>query len=106
VNKRYWVYMLASQHNGTLYIGASSELVTRVWQHKNKVIEGFTEQYDVDRLVWFEEQIGRSFDGDARAPAQEVESRVESSTDRKTQSRVERLVHEHPLNTGFPPARE
>jgi putative endonuclease len=57
VNKRYWVYMLASQHNGTLYIGASSDLITRVWQHKNKVIEGFTEQYDVDRLVWFEEQL-------------------------------------------------
>ena len=56
MDKRYWIYMLASQPNGTLYIGATSDLVRRAWEHKNKVLEGFTTQYGVDRLVWFEEQ--------------------------------------------------
>jgi putative endonuclease len=56
VEKRYWVYMLASQRNGTLYIGSTSDLVKRVWEHRSKVVEGFTEHYGVDRLVWFEEQ--------------------------------------------------
>ena len=56
MDRRYWVYMLASRHNGTLYIGATSDLINRVWQHKNRVVEGFSKQYDIDRLVWFEEQ--------------------------------------------------
>jgi len=49
------VYMLASQAQGTLYIGVTSNLVRRVWQHKNDVVAGFTEQYGVHRLVWFEQ---------------------------------------------------
>ncbi len=55
MDKRYWVYMLASQRNGTLYIGSTSELARRVWQHKRHVVEGFTERYNVHLLVWFEE---------------------------------------------------
>ena len=47
--------MLASQKNGTIYIGVTSDLPKRVWEHKNKVVEGFTEKYDVDKLVWFEQ---------------------------------------------------
>ena len=47
--------MLASQAQGTLYIGVTSNLVRRVWQHKNDVVAGFTEQYGVHRLVWFEQ---------------------------------------------------
>lgn len=47
--------MLASQKNGTLYIGVTSDLPKRIWEHKNKVVEGFTEKYDVDKLVWFEQ---------------------------------------------------
>ncbi len=47
--------MLANQKNGTLYIGVTSDLPKRVWEHKNKVVEGFTEKYDVDKLVWFEQ---------------------------------------------------
>ena len=46
--------MLASQTQGTLYIGVTSNLVQRVWQHKNDVIAGFTEKYEVHKLVWFE----------------------------------------------------
>jgi len=48
------VYMLASQRNGTLYIGVTSNLVQRIWQHKNDVFEGFTKEYGVHMLVWFE----------------------------------------------------
>ncbi len=48
------VYMLASQPYGTLYIGVTSNLVKRVWEHKNDVIEGFTRRYHVHTLVWYE----------------------------------------------------
>jgi putative endonuclease len=47
--------MLASQRNGTLYIGSTSQLVQRIGQHKAKMVVGFTERYGVDCLVWFEE---------------------------------------------------
>jgi putative endonuclease len=46
--------VLASKPNGTLYVGVSFDLLKRVWEHKNKVVPGFTRRYDVDRLVWFE----------------------------------------------------
>ena len=52
--KRGYVYILASGHNGTLYIGVTSNLVKRIDQHKQKVIEGFTKDYNVTRLVWYE----------------------------------------------------
>jgi putative endonuclease len=48
------VYILASQRNGTLYTGVTSNLVQRGWQHRNHLLEGFTKQYGVERLVWFE----------------------------------------------------
>ncbi len=49
------VYILASKRNGTLYIGVTSDLIRRVWQHKNNVVEGFTSKYYVHRLVYFEQ---------------------------------------------------
>jgi putative endonuclease len=52
--KQFYVYMLASRIGGTLYIGVTSRLTERVWQHKNGVVEGFTKRYHVHRLVWFE----------------------------------------------------
>ena len=48
------VYILANKPNGTLYIGVTSNLVQRVWQHKNDLVEGFTKRYGVHRLVWYE----------------------------------------------------
>ena len=48
------VYMLASKHNGTLYVGVTSNLPQRVWQHKNDLVEGFTRRYGVHALVWYE----------------------------------------------------
>ncbi|RPH52029.1 MAG: GIY-YIG nuclease family protein [Desulfobacteraceae bacterium] len=54
MNKRPAVYILASKRNGTLYIGVTSDLVKRVWEHKNNVVEGFTKRYSVHQLVWYE----------------------------------------------------
>ena len=50
----YWVYILASAKHGTLYIGITNDLVRRVYQRKNKIIKGFTSQYNVHLLVWYE----------------------------------------------------
>ena len=48
------VYILASRRNGTLYAGVTSDLVQRIWQHKNDLVEGFTKKYRIHTLVWFE----------------------------------------------------
>lgn len=53
--KSYFVYILSSQRNGTLYIGVTSDLLKRMWEHKNKKVDGFTKKYDVDKLVYFEQ---------------------------------------------------
>jgi putative endonuclease len=55
----YYVYLLTSKLYGTLYIGWTTDLVRRVWEHKNKVVPGFTAKYGVDRLVWFESHDNR-----------------------------------------------
>ena len=52
--KQFYVYVLASGRNGTLYVGVTSDLARRVWEHKSKVMRGFTSKYGVDRLVHFE----------------------------------------------------
>ena len=50
----YFVYILASKPRGTLYVGVTNNLVRRIFEHKNKVVEGFTKRYEVDILVWYE----------------------------------------------------
>lgn len=50
----YYVYILCSKANGTLYIGITNNLHRRLYEHKNKLISGFTEKYDIDRLVYVE----------------------------------------------------
>ena len=52
--KQYYVYMMASKKNGTLYLGVTSDLVKRVYEHKNDLVEGFTEKYGVHDLVYYE----------------------------------------------------
>jgi putative endonuclease len=49
------VYILASGRNGTLYIGVTSNLTKRVWEHKSDLVEGFTKKYGAHTLVWFEQ---------------------------------------------------
>jgi putative endonuclease len=54
VEKAFFVYLLASGIRGTLYIGVTSNLAKRIWEHKSKAVPGFTARYRVDRLVWYE----------------------------------------------------
>ena len=54
MDKQPAIYILASHRNGTLYIGVTSDLVARVWQHRDHVVDGFTRKYGVSRLVWYE----------------------------------------------------
>lgn len=51
----YYVYILASKRNGTLYIGVTSDLVKRVYEHKNNFVDGFTQEYHVHDLVYYEQ---------------------------------------------------
>jgi len=50
----YSVYILSSHKNGTLYIGITNNLVRRVWEHKNQLVEGFTNKYEIHHLVYYE----------------------------------------------------
>jgi putative endonuclease len=54
MSKQPVVYILASKRNGTIYVGVTSDLVKRMWEHKNDVVEGFTRRYGVHLLVWYE----------------------------------------------------
>ncbi|MBI4696541.1 MAG: GIY-YIG nuclease family protein [Gammaproteobacteria bacterium] len=54
MSRRGFVYILASKRNGTLYVGVTSDLAKRAWQHKNDLVEGFTKRHGVHLLVWYE----------------------------------------------------
>ena len=54
MDKQSYVYMLANRRYGTLYVGVTSDLVRRAWQHREKLTGGFTKQYNVKMLVWYE----------------------------------------------------
>ncbi len=54
MTKQPCVYLVASRRNGTWYVGVTSDLIKRVWQHKNQVVPGFTRRYSVHTLVWYE----------------------------------------------------
>ena len=55
LNKTYCVYILSSHKNGTLYVGVTNNLARRIWEHKNKKVDGFTKKYEVHHLVYFEQ---------------------------------------------------
>ena len=55
----YYVYILASKRNGTLYVGYTGDLARRVYEHKNNMVEGFTKKYGFHSLVYFEECVDR-----------------------------------------------
>jgi putative endonuclease len=55
----FYVYLMASRKNGTLYVGMTDDLVRRVWEHREGQVEGFTKKYGVKLLVWFEEHPSR-----------------------------------------------
>ena len=53
-DRQFYVYILASRIGGTLYIGVTNDLIRRVYEHREKFVEGFTKQYDVTKLVYYE----------------------------------------------------
>ena len=54
MNKTYAVYILTNYNETTFYIGVTGNLQKRIWEHKNKVVEGFTKKYNIDKLVYYE----------------------------------------------------
>jgi len=52
--KQFYVYIVCSKRNGTLYIGVTSDLIKRIYEHKNDLVDGFTKKYGIHRLVWYE----------------------------------------------------
>lgn len=52
--KNFYVYILCSKRNGTLYVGATSDLIKRVYEHKHDLVDGFTKNYQCHALVWYE----------------------------------------------------
>ena len=55
MNKNYYVYILANNKNSTFYIGITNNLERRVYEHKQRMVKGFTKQYNLSKLVYFEE---------------------------------------------------
>jgi predicted GIY-YIG superfamily endonuclease len=86
------VYILANRRLGTLYIGVTSNLTGRIWQHRQAVVAGFASNYGVKRLVWFELADCMASAIFSREAAEEVEPRMESPADRGTESGMERLM--------------
>jgi len=54
LNKNYYVYILTNKNNTVLYTGVTSDLIKRIYQHKQKLVEGFTKKYNINKLVYYE----------------------------------------------------
>ncbi len=82
--KQGFVYMLTNKNNSVIYTGVTSNLEQRIWQHKHKIIKGFTSKYNCDKLVWFECSV-------------EIESAIDREKQIKSWSRVkkEALINEY-----------
>lgn len=55
MEKTYYVYILTNKYNTTLYVGVTNDLVRRIYEHKNKLVEGFTCRYNLDKLIYYEQ---------------------------------------------------
>src|SRR6185437_6669510 len=100
----FFVYLLANGPYGTLYVGTTSDLLRRIWEHKNKVVPGFTKKYGVDRLV----RGARFCRGGAspREANQAVEAGLEDQPDRARKPWLERLVSDaEPITPKPTPAK-
>ncbi|MDQ7779792.1 MAG: GIY-YIG nuclease family protein [Planctomycetota bacterium] len=103
--KTYYVYMLASKKNGTLYVGVTNDLIKRVYQHRNNLIAGFTSKYSVHRLVYHEQYAGIRF-------AIAREKQLKTWNRRWKLELIEKMnpewndLYEEMTKTGFPLARE
>ena len=83
-NKKGYVYIVFSKRNGTLYTGVTSNLVKRIWEHKNKLIEGFTKKYEVDKLGYYEVS-------DSMVSAIEREKQIKAGSRKKKIELIEKL---------------
>lgn len=54
MNKQFYTYILSNKRNGTIYVGMTSNLNKRIWEHKNKIVDGFTKDNDIKDLVYYE----------------------------------------------------
>lgn len=82
----YYVYILASQNNRVVYVGVTNDLIRRVYEHKEKLVEGFTKRYNVSKLVYFEQTT-------------DVESAILREKQLKTFSRDKKnrlIIHDNP----------
>jgi putative endonuclease len=71
--KNYYIYILTNKNNKVLYVGVKNNLTRRIWEHKSKLVEGFTKKYNVDKLVYFE-----SFDSPSDAIKREKQLKAGS----------------------------
>jgi putative endonuclease len=109
MDKQPVTYILATERNGTLYVGVTSNLIARVWQHREHVVDGFTKKYGMKKLVWYE-------------PHETMENAITREKRLKKWNRVWKIRLIETFNpywndlwpniigpsqvTGFPPARE
>jgi len=109
VGKTYHVYILASDRNGTLYIGVTGSLAGRMSQHRNGTADSFTKRYGVTKLVHAEEFTDINMAIPREKAPKEVAPGMETGIDRARQSGLARPVRRSGLNgnrTGFPRSRE
>jgi putative endonuclease len=71
--KSYYIYILTNKNNSVLYVGLTNDFVRRIWEHKSKMIEGFTKKYNIDKLVYYEK-----FDDTNSASAREKQLKTGS----------------------------
>ena len=88
----YYVYVLASRRDGTLYVGVTGDLVRRVYEHRNGLVAGFTKKYGVKRLVYFEEYPEPRTAIQREKKYQTLVSRLEDKIDRARESRLARFI--------------
>ena len=87
----YYVYILASGRNGTLYVGVTNDIARRIAEHRAGVADGFTKKYRVGTLVHVE-RYAEIQEAKARERDKEMASRVETGADRKDQSELDRSI--------------
>ena len=90
--RRPCVYLLASHRNGTIYVGVTSNLAYRVWQHKNDLVEGFTRLYGVHTLVWYEAHDTMEADAAREKAIKDWKRAWEESADLEDKSRLARSI--------------
>ncbi len=106
MTRQFFVYITASKRNGTLYVGVTSDLPGRTWQHKNKVTDGFTAKYNIDQLVYFEphEQAENAIVREQQIKKWRRAWKIRLIEERNPLWRD--LYHDIVRGDGFPPARE